>query len=135
MLPARAKSAPGWLLEKEEDLWSLRQKVNPVIELWIVLPPADYDKHWDARSRERMDFLIRHSTCSAYVSCLRQRQFSEVCYGADCKQCNRKRGENYLYTSRYGADHLNRFYKLFFQPFNYGFHILHLFMIQGLYIV
>ena len=43
----------------------LRLKEQPGyedIELWIVLPAAGYDAHWDERSRKRMDFLIKHST-------------------------------------------------------------------------
>ncbi len=51
------------------DLWAgeiiLRLKEQPEysdIELVVVLPFPSHDEGWDARSRERLAFLIRHST-------------------------------------------------------------------------
>lgn len=51
------------------DQWAgeiiLRLKEQPEysdIELVVVLPFPGHDEQWDARSRERLAFLIRHST-------------------------------------------------------------------------
>jgi len=50
------------------DMWAgeilLRMKEKPEyseLELHIALPGPEHDSRWDARSRERMAFLIRHS--------------------------------------------------------------------------
>ncbi len=51
------------------DMWAgemiLRLKEQPEyseIELVVVLPFPGHDEQWDSRSRERLAFLIRHST-------------------------------------------------------------------------
>lgn len=50
------------------DMWAgeiiLRLKEQPEygdIELVVVLPFPNHDEQWDARSRERLAFLVRHS--------------------------------------------------------------------------
>lgn len=67
----------------------LRLKEQPEhddIELVVVLPYPDYDKQWDIRSRERLAFLIRHST--------------------ECITVGKSTGqESYMQRNRYMVDH------------------------------
>lgn len=77
------------------DMWAgeilLQLKEQPgsgEIELHIALPFAGHDSGWDARSRERMVFLIRHSTEAVIVG--------------DSK---RKDTVNYKERNKYMVDH------------------------------
>ena len=75
------------------DQWAgeiiLRLKEQPEysdIELVVVLPFPDHDEQWDARSRERLSFLIRHS--------------------AECVTVGKTAGrERYIQRNRYMVDH------------------------------
>lgn len=75
------------------DQWAgeiiLRLKEQPEysdIELVVVLPFPGHDEQWDARSRERLAFLIRHS--------------------AECVTVGKTAGqENYIQRNRYMVDH------------------------------
>lgn len=77
------------------DLWAgeilLRLKEQPEysdIELAVVLPFPGHDEQWDARSRERLAFLIRNS-----VEC--------VTVGKTAER------ESYVQRNRYMVDHVN----------------------------
>ena len=75
------------------DQWAgeiiLRLKEEPEysdIELVVVLPFPGHDEQWDARSRERLAFLIRHS--------------------AECVTAGKSAGrESYTQRDRYMVDH------------------------------
>ena len=56
------------------------------MELIVVLPFPSHDEQWDARSRERLAFLIRHS--------------------AECVTVGKTAGqESYIQRNRYMVDH------------------------------
>ncbi len=56
------------------------------MELIVVLPFPSHDEQWDARSRERLAFLIRHS--------------------AECITVGKSAGaESYIQRNRYMVDH------------------------------
>ena len=78
------------------DQWAgeiiLRLKEQPEysdIELVVVLPFPDHDEQWDARSRERLAFLIRHSTehlTVGKIAC-RESYIQRNCYMVDHADC------------------------------------------------
>lgn len=78
------------------DQWAgeiiLRLKEQPEysdIELVVVLPFPGHDEHWDTRSRERLAFLIRHSTerlTIGEVAC-RESYIQRNRYMVNCADC------------------------------------------------
>lgn len=75
------------------DMWAgeivLRLKEQPEyngIELVVVCPFPNHDEGWDSRSRERLTFLIQHSTEHIIIG-----KFAIA--------------ENYLQRNRYMVDH------------------------------
>lgn len=74
------------------DMWAgeiiLRLKERPEysdIELIVAIPFPGHDERWDARSKKRLDFLIRHSSMHIIVNKTADKKsfFQRNCYMVD----------------------------------------------------